>query len=126
MSAQRFNIRIRQIVMIFLICLLSFLIISELFSLLPGFLGAVTFYILGREYYLKLTEGKKWRKGLTAVMFMLIFLLLIGFPVYYAISLVTPKITQVFGNSQELMNGLQSFSDKIEGYTGQRLLSDEN
>lgn len=126
MSAQRFNIRIRQIVMIFLICLLSFLIIRELFILLPGFLGAVTFYILGREYYFILTEQKKWKKGLTAIFFMLIFLLLIGFPVYYAISLVTPKITQVFGHSQELMNGLQSFSDKIEGYTGQKLLSDEN
>ncbi len=44
-----FNNRIRQIVLLMVIGFLFYLIIQELYVFLPGLMGALTFYILGRE-----------------------------------------------------------------------------
>jgi predicted PurR-regulated permease PerM len=89
-------------------------------------LGAITFYILGREKYFNLVEKKKWRKGLTALLFMFGFLLVIGFPIYYAITLVSPKVNNALTHSDELMSGIEAFSKKIAEFTGQELLTPEN
>ena len=75
-----FNNRIRQIILLIIILMIAFLIVKELYGLLPGFLGAITFYIIGRNGYFKLVEQKKWKKGWTALMFILGFLILIGLP----------------------------------------------
>jgi predicted PurR-regulated permease PerM len=89
-------------------------------------LGAITFYILGREKYFTLVEKKGWKKGLTALLFMFGFLLVIGFPIYYAITLVTPKVNAALTHSDELMAGIQAFSKKVAEFTGQELLTPEN
>ena len=54
-----FNNRIRQIILLIIILLIAFLIVKELYGLLHGFLGAITFYIVGRNAYFKLVEDKK-------------------------------------------------------------------
>ncbi len=120
------SFRMRQIIMLFLIGFLLVLIVTELFIFLPGFLGAITFYILGRDKYFYLTEKRKWRKGWTAILFMFAFLALIGLPVYYAVTLVSPKINVVLGRSDELLKGIESVSKQIESYTGQEVFSKEN
>jgi predicted PurR-regulated permease PerM len=122
----QFDNRLRQIIMLLVIGFIVILIIKELYIFLPGFLGAITFYILGREKYFTLVEKKKWRKGLTALLFMFGFLLVIGFPIYYAITLVTPKINAALTHSDELMTGIEAFSKKISEFTGQELLTPEN
>jgi predicted PurR-regulated permease PerM len=122
----QFDNRLRQIIMLLVIGFIVILIIKELYIFLPGFLGAITFYILGREKYFTLVEKKKWRKGLTALLFMFGFLLVIGFPIYYAITLVTPKINAALTHSDELMSGIEAFSKKIAEFTGQELLTPEN
>jgi predicted PurR-regulated permease PerM len=122
----QFDNRLRQIIMLLVIGFIVILIIKELYIFLPGFLGAITFYILGREKYFTLVEKKKWKKGLTALLFMFGFLLVIGFPIYYAITLVTPKINAALTHSDELMSGIEAFSKKISEFTGQELLTPEN
>ena len=92
----QFNNRIRQVVLLLVISFFAFLIIKELYVFLPGLMGALTFYILGRERYFKLTENRGWKPGLTALSFILIFLLVIASPLYYTVVLVSPKITDVF------------------------------
>jgi predicted PurR-regulated permease PerM len=122
----QFNNRIRQIILLIIILLIGFLIVKELYGFLPGFLGAVTFYIIGRNSYFKLTEGRKWRKSLTALLYILGFLVLIGLPMYQAVRLVVPKINAVFGHSHELMTGLNAVTEKVKEVVGIELFSAEN
>ena len=122
----QFNNRIRQVVLLLVISFFGFLIIKELYVFLPGLMGALTFYILGRERYFKLTENRGWKPGLTALSFILIFLLVIASPLYYTVVLVSPKITDVFSHADELKVGVQALSDKLKQFTGEELMSEKN
>jgi predicted PurR-regulated permease PerM len=122
----QFNNRIRQVVLLLVIGFFTFLIIKELYVFLPGLMGALTFYILGRERYFDLTEKRRWKPSWTALSFILIFLLLIAAPLYYTIVLVSPKITAVFSHADELKVGIQALSDKVKQITGEELLSEKN
>jgi len=122
----QFNNRIRQVILLLVIGFFGFLIIKELYVFLPGLMGALTFYILGRERYFKLTENKGWKPALTAFSFILIFLLIIAAPLYYTIVLVSPKISAVFSHADELKVGVQALSDKLKDLTGKELLSEKN
>ncbi len=122
----QFNNRIRQVVLLLVISFFGFLIIKELYVFLPGLMGALTFYILGRERYFKLTENRGWKPALTALSFILIFLLVIASPLYYTVVLVSPKITNVFSHADELKVGIQALSDKLKQFTGEELLSEKN
>lgn len=122
----QFNNRIRQVVLLLVIAFLAFLIIRELYVFLPGLMGALTFYILGRERYFVLTEKKGWKPGLTALLVMLIFLILIAGPLYYAFILISPKISSIFSHTDELMIGLKALSEKVKVLTGQELLTENN
>jgi uncharacterized protein YqhQ len=55
----RFNHRIRQVVLIAIIGLLIFLIVKELYIFVPGFLGAITTYILTRKIFFRLVEKEE-------------------------------------------------------------------
>ena len=121
-----FNSRIRQVLLISVILLLGYLIARELYVFLPGFLGAVTLYILSRDRFNHLVNDRKWRPGWTAVLFMLVALVLIGLPLYYAIQLVVPKVNAALGHTEELMTGLKAFAEKISAVTGQDILTDQN
>jgi len=109
-----------------LIGFLGFLIIRELYIFLPGFMGALTFYILGRERYFMLTEKKGMKPGLVASIMILLFFLLTASPLYYAIVLVTPKVSSVFSHTDELFIGLKALAEKIKKLTGQDVLSLDN
>jgi predicted PurR-regulated permease PerM len=125
-STSQFNNRIRQVVLLTIILLIGFLIIKELYVFLPGLLGAVTFYIIGRNLYFTLTEKRKWKKSWTAILFMLVFLVLIGFPLYYAIRLVTPKISAVFSHSEELISGIKALGNHLSEVAGVDVITPEN
>ena len=60
------NNSINQIMLIIIIILICILIFTNLFYYFPGFLGAITLYILYRKWYIKLTVDKKWNKSLTS------------------------------------------------------------
>jgi predicted PurR-regulated permease PerM len=122
----QFNSRIRQVILLGVILMMGFLIVKELYGFLPGFLGAVTFYIISRGQYFNLTEKKHWNKSLTALLFILTFLMLIGLPMFYAVKLVTPKVNSVFSHSHELMAGLNHIADKVKELTGVELNTSEN
>lgn len=121
-----FNYRIRQVILLLAIVLLSTVIFFELYVFVPGFLGAVTLYVLGRDRYLFFTEQKGWNKNGTAVLFLLAFLICIGLPIYLAIHLLSSKISYLLNNSEAVMHALQSVSQWILEKTGNDLLSSEN
>lgn len=124
--APSFNNRLRQIMLLLVIILLAVLLLKEMYAFLPGFLGAITLYILTRKLYQKLTFQKKWNKGLTALVFILITLIIFSIPVSLAVILVSPKINSLLHHQQEVIQGLQIFSDNLEQIFGMPILTDEN
>jgi predicted PurR-regulated permease PerM len=122
----RFNNRIRQVVLLVIILLLAFLIIKELYIFVPGFLGAVTLYILTRGSYQRLVKEKKWSRAWTAALFILLCLIGIMIPMYFTVKVMMPRVSEVFTHSEELMKGINELSNQVYQYTGTQLLTKEN
>lgn len=121
-----FNNRLRQIILLLVIVFLAVSLLTQLYTFLPGLLGAITLFILTRVWYQKLIEQKKWKKGLTAILFIIGALVVISIPIYFSIRMVMPKINSLLNNQQEVMQGLQIFSDKIKALTGLDIFSGDN
>jgi predicted PurR-regulated permease PerM len=122
----RFNNRIRQVILLVIILLLVFLIIKELYVFVPGFLGAVTLYILTRSSYLRLVNGKKWKRSATALLFIILSIIGILLPSYFIVKMMLPRVSEVFTHSEELMKGLNELSAQVYNYTGTQMLTKEN
>lgn len=121
-----FNNRLRQLLLLALIILLGYLLLKELYIFLPGLLGGVTLYILSRTMYFRLIFSKKWKKGWTAMLFIMVYLVIIALPVYVSIRLVSPKINSIIHNQAQIIASLKIVSAKITDFTGLNLISDEN
>ncbi len=121
-----FNNRLRQLVLLFIIMLLAVLFLKHLYVFLPGILGAITLYILSREFYYKLTEKNKWSKGWTALLFIIGYLVIICLPVYLAVVLISPKLTALINNPVEIIVAVKSFSSKIQKAIGMEFFTGEN
>jgi predicted PurR-regulated permease PerM len=126
MNKQAFNSRITQIIVLILIMLIAILLIKQLFVFLPGILGALTLYILSRSYYFKLIFMKKWRKGLTAMLFIVGFLIIIALPVYLSVTLISPKINEILRNQDKIVQSVETAAQNISAKTGTEILSSEN
>ncbi len=121
-----FNNHLRQVMLLGLIIMLGIMLVTELYIFLPGLLGGVTLYILTRKWYYKLTLQKKWPRGLTAILFIIACIVVIAVPVYLSVLLITPKINSLINNQQEVIKGLEVFSNKIEAYTGREIFTAAN
>ena len=121
-----FNTQIRQILLLLIIVLLSYLAASQLTGFITGFLGAITLYILSRRRYFQLTITRKWKKGWTALLFLLAFIIIIGLPIYFSIRMLSPKLNALLQNGDKIMAVFQTISKKIGDYTGAELLTEEN
>lgn len=121
-----FNNRLRQILLLLLIILLAVLLMNQLFVFLPGFLGAITLYILLRETYFYLTIKKQWNKTGIALLFILISLIVIALPVYFSILLISKKISVALASQGELIADAKIVGQKIYALTGLQLLTEDN
>jgi predicted PurR-regulated permease PerM len=118
-----FNNRLRQIFFLIFLIAGASLLFKQLYVFFPGFLGALTLYILGRKAYLYLTKTKKWNKSLAAMVFMLAFLVCVAGPVFLGGQLVYSKIETVLKDPERINEGLKGVSGQIRKWTGQDLLS---
>ena len=121
-----FNHRLRQILLLAIIIALAILLMAELGVFLPGFLGAITLYILLRETYFGLTIKNKWNKTFTALLFIFTSLIIIALPVYFSIQLLSSKLAGILSDPVELMKDAKIVGQKIYDLTGIQLLTDEN
>lgn len=123
---QDFNNKLRQVILLLFIAALAVLLFCELYLFFPGFLGAITLYILSRNRYIQLVTKRKWNKSATALLFMVLLLLCIGVPVWIAIDILSPKVNMLFTNQDQIMTSLKTISSQVEKWTGQQLLTNEN
>jgi predicted PurR-regulated permease PerM len=120
-----FNDRLRQLLLLALIILLGFVLLHQLKMFIPGLLGGVTLYILSRAMYFRLIYAKKWKKGGTALLFILGYLVIIAIPVYASIKMVSPKINAMLSNQEKIKQSIKTVALKITDMTGVEILSDD-
>jgi predicted PurR-regulated permease PerM len=125
-SDVEFNNRVRQLLVLILLLTLFVIFLNQLYFLAPGFLGAVTLYILSRENYCYLTFKKKWRKGLAAFLFLGAFTVCIGIPIYFSIYLLIPRVKIMLGNKEQMMQKVEAMSVKAKQVTGFEVLTPES
>ncbi len=107
------NTNVKQYILIGVILALAYTLGAQLFAFFPGLLGAVTLYILMREYYFKLTVIKHWRKGWTAGLFILTAIVVIVLPIVGMIQVILPKFTALIDNQQAVAQTLQDLAYKM-------------
>jgi len=122
----KFNDRIRQLLLLFLIILLIWLSIRELFSFLPGLLGAVTLYILSRATYFQMVFNRKWKKGRAAGLMILYYLFLLGLPIILAILLVSPKINAFLNDPSAMINAARESVLQVQQKLGLHMVSEQS
>ncbi len=123
---QTFNNRLRQLILLLIIAVLAFSLIKQLAAFLPGFLGAVTLYILLRNSFFRLTIKKKWSKTWVAILFIIGSMTLIAIPIFFSVELVSNKVSALAKNPEELVIKAKTIGNKLEEVTGIKILSDEN
>lgn len=113
----QFNARIKQLLLLALLILLLFTVLNELQIFIPGILGAITLYILSRENYFDLVFKRKWRKGSAAGLFLLYYFLILGVPIYLAITLISPQLDRLFsdpsGTTDTVKEAVKTFQEKM-------------
>lgn len=102
-SKQINNTPINQIMLILIILLICILVFKNLLYYLPGFLGAVTLYILFRSSYFSLTERRKWNRSLTSVMYILISIVFIVLPIWAIVDYLTPQLSTFLANTDHIV-----------------------
>jgi predicted PurR-regulated permease PerM len=118
--------QIRQIFFIVILIGLGLLLFFELYSFLPAVLGAITLYILMRKWMFYLTYVKKWKKSLAATTLMVLSMVVILFPIFILISMLSSKVTYAIEHSNELVVALKKVVSDIELRFNMDLVSDEN
>lgn len=104
---------INQLVLITVIVVSCFLTFRYLSYYLPGFLAAVTLYIIYRALFFKLTEGRRWNKGMTSLLFIFFSIVFIVLPLWGLIDYMLPRISVFLGNTEEIMMKFQQVKEYI-------------
>ncbi|MFM2139049.1 MAG: hypothetical protein RJA57_1356 [Bacteroidota bacterium] len=99
--------RIRQFLFILIILLLFLLLCLQLYHFLPALLGSITLYVLLHKWMFYLTERKKWRRGLAALLLMLFSLAVILLPVALLANMLSSKVQYAIAHSAELTEALK-------------------
>jgi predicted PurR-regulated permease PerM len=118
--------QVRQVFFIIILVGLGLLLFLELFNFLPALLGAITLYILMRRWMFHLCYKKKWSKGFAATMLMLLSMVVILFPIFILINMLSSKVTYAIEHSNELVVALKKVVGDIEQRFDMDLVSDEN
>lgn len=118
-----FNKHLRQVSYLIILLTIGILIFRELYIFLPGFLGALTIYILCRKWFFCLTEEKSWKKSLTAILFIALFLFCIAVPVYFSIKMLYAKVAVILKNPEQIQEVFRAISAQLTQWTGQDILN---
>ena len=105
--------QLKQYFLLAIIIGLALLLGKHLYSTFPGLLGAVTFYILMREKFYRLTVMRGWKKWYTALLFILTALVIFVLPFIGLAMMIAPTISQFLSNSDQATKSLQGFTQKF-------------
>jgi len=107
---------IKQVVLLILITFIGIEIIVQLKYFLPGFFGAITLYVLYRNWYYKLIEQKKWKKWAAALLLILGSIILVVFPIFSVIKVLIPRVNQAIEQAPTITGKLTHTVDLLKSH----------
>ncbi len=105
--------QLKQLVLLLLILGAVALLLFTLYPFLPGLLGAVTLYILLRQWFFKLTVVYGWKQWLAASLFIVGSIVVFVLPFAATAVLVAPKISALLQNPAMVSNTLQTVTNRL-------------
>lgn len=121
-----FNDRVKQVLLLAMVILLIFLSLRELSLFLPGILGAITLYILSRASYFQLVYNRKWKKGRAAGLYLLYYLLILGVPIFLAVTLISPKVNAALRDPAALIGNIKTAVAQVQAKSGVTFFSEDS
>jgi predicted PurR-regulated permease PerM len=94
---------LKQIILLILISVIGIVLVWQLQYFIPGFLGAITLYILLRQFYFNLTIKRRWKKWLAAVVLIAVCIVVFVLPIWLLVEMLIPKFTYAFDHSGEFV-----------------------
>ncbi|MBS1614595.1 MAG: AI-2E family transporter [Bacteroidetes bacterium] len=105
--------RLKQVVLLLLIAGAIILVATQLYPFLPGLLGAMTLYILLRQWFFKLTMVHHWRPWLAAVLFILGAIVVFVLPFLLSAVLLAPKIEGLMSQAGQVTDVISTITGKL-------------
>ena len=109
-----------------LILILGWLIINGLWTFVNGFLGAFTLYVLVRNQMKYLTQKRKMKKVLAAILILLEVIACVCVPLYFVTWALITKIQLVNFDISQLIEMANHFVSLVEQKTGYDVFSTSN
>lgn len=97
---------IKQVVLLGLIVIFLIVIFGNLSYFIPGFFGAITLYLLIRNWYFKLVDERKWKQWVAATVLIIGMLVVVILPFYGLIEILIPKFMMIVDNSQQIQKNV--------------------
>lgn len=92
-----------QKALIFTALFLVALILFELNYFMSGVLGAVTLYVLTRNFYSKLVERKKWNSNLAITLIIFLIIITFAVPLWIILEILIPKINEMISDREAIL-----------------------
>lgn len=108
------DITLKRIMLLTVILFFGIVLVWQLYYFIPGFLLAITMYILMRKTFFDLTERRKLRKSLAAFMLILLAIIILALPIWVVIQVLIPKISYLAQNSGELIQKATVIATEVQ------------
>ncbi|PRX45280.1 AI-2E family transporter [Salegentibacter salegens] len=108
---------VRQIFVLMLILFLTVLIFKEIIPYLSGVLGAITLYVLLRNWMKKLL-ARGWKPPVAAALLMAGSFVGILVPIILIVIMLTSKISKAVANSERVIRAVKEQLNEAETYIG--------
>lgn len=118
-----FNNQIKQVMILVLLLLMVFLSVRELYVFFPGLLGALTLYIISRNSYFQLVYHRKWDKSRTALLYLLVYFLLLALLTWFTFVLVEKQVHPYLKDPVNSLNQLKDAISQAQEKAGLSLIS---
>ncbi|MFT4061850.1 MAG: AI-2E family transporter [Edaphocola sp.] len=106
---------IQQMLLVIAIILVGLAIVLNLTYFIPGTLGAVTLYILVRNWYFVLTEKRGWKPIWATSFFLVAIVAVIALPLWLLVEIMIPQVNSLLDNKAlivEKYNALRDFMQR--------------
>src|ERR1043165_5633848 len=117
-------LQLKQAVLLLLIFGAVVVVGMQLYAFLPGLLGAVTLYILLRQWFFRITVVYNWRPWVAATVFIVGAIIVFVIPFVVTAMLVAPKIGELLQNPILVTDVISTITRRLHQYIPQ-LLPDE-
>lgn len=113
---------VRQLFVLLVILFLGFLIFREIAPYLSGILGAITLFVILKNWMRKLVE-RGWKKPLAAMLLMFASFIGILIPVALIVFMLSSKIGKAVANSERVIAAVKDQANVAEDYLGYNITS---